>query len=59
MYVLKEFLYEASRGQAEHTVGQQVRHLRVQTDIIKRIGKLLLYPREKGREKESEREKAE
>lgn len=43
VYVLKEFLYEASRWQAEHTVGQQVRHLRVQTHI-KRIGKLLLYP---------------
>lgn len=43
-HVLKELLDEAACGQTEHAVGKQVRHLRIETDVIECIGELLLDP---------------
>lgn len=44
LHVLEQFLYEAAGGEAEHAVGQQVGHLGVQADVVKRVRKLLLDP---------------
>lgn len=44
LHVLEQFLYEASGGQAKHTVGQEVRDLGVEADVVECIGELLLYP---------------
>ena len=42
--ILEELLDEAAGGQPEHAVGQEVRHLRVQADVFKRVRELLLNP---------------
>lgn len=44
VHVLEELLDEAAGGQAEHAMGQEVRHLRVQADVIKRVREFLFYP---------------
>lgn len=44
LHILEKFLYKSSRGEAKHTVSQEVRNLRVQANVIKCIWKLLLYP---------------
>lgn len=43
-HVLEELLDEAACRQTEHAVGQQVGHLRVETNVIECIGELLLDP---------------
>lgn len=44
LHVLEELLYETSGGQTKRAVRQEVRNLRVQADVIKRVGELFLYP---------------